>query len=126
MKAILLIAHGSYNAKVKIEVRALVDTLQEKYSKKHPDEKVIFDYAFLTIEDPDVYEGIEQCVNKGAKEIVVLLNFLNSGRHADEDIPKMVDNARKKYPDVVFRLTPPLGLHPLINDLFLDLIEAKK
>ena len=117
MKAILLVSHGSRSAKTKQEVSALVETLRKRVKTD------IFEFAFLELESPSIPEGIDICVNKGADQVTVLLNFLNSGRHVDTDIPVLVHEAENKYPRVRFSIITPVGQHPVIADLFADLIN---
>ena len=116
MRAVLLVSHGSRSSKTKEEVTALVNILQDKTGIK------IFEFAFLEIEPPNIPEGIDICVEKGATEVVVLLNFLNSGRHVGSDIPQIVREAGVKYPHVKMMISAPVGQHPKIVDLFIDLI----
>ncbi len=117
MKAVLIISHGSYSPKTKKEIKALTETLRKKSSLK------IFHYAFLEIESPDIPKGIDLCVEEGATEVIVLLNFLNSGKHVDEDIPRIIREARLKHPQVKISITSPIGQHAGIVTLFLDLIK---
>lgn len=117
MRAILLISHGSRSAKTKEEVTALVKDL--KFKSQMP----IAEVAFLEIESPSINEGIDLCVHQGAKEIVVLLNFLNSGRHVNNDIPAIINESRQKHPQIHILISSPVGQHPKIADLFLDLIN---
>ena len=119
MKAIILISHGSRSATTKKEIEALIADLKRKISVP------IMSLAFLEIEKPAIPEEISNCVKQGATEIVLLLNFLNSGRHIDADIPNILQEARKKYPSVRFKMTTPVGQHPAISDLFLDMIKAQ-
>ena len=119
MQSVLVISHGSHSKQTIKEVRALTTLLKEK--SKRP----IVDYAFLEIASPSIPEGIDACVKKGADEIVILLNFLNSGRHVDQDIPRIVSQARRKHPKVKIRVTNPVGQHPRIVELFRELIESK-
>ena len=116
IKAVLLISHGSRSAKTKQEVNALVKDLQTRTGI------AIFEYAFLEIEPPSIPEGIDICVAKGATQVIVLLNFLNSGRHVNNDIPDIVRQAGIKHPHVRFSITGPVGQHPKVAELFLDLI----
>ena len=116
MKAVLLISHGSRSAKTKEEVSVLVEDLRKRTGI------AIVEYAFLEIESPSIPEGIDLCVAKGASQVIVLLNFLNSGRHVNNDIPDIVRQANEKYPQVGFSITTPVGQHPKIAELFLDLI----
>jgi len=117
MKAILLVSHGSRLSATKDEVVNLAGKIKAKCGKN------IVEYAFLEIESPGIPEGIVSCISKGAKEIVVLLNFLNSGRHVLEDIPRIVQSTASKYPDVSIKITPPVGQHQKIVDLFLEMIS---
>ena len=116
MRAILLVSHGSRSAKTKEEVSALVEDLKKRTGI------AIFEYAFLEIERPGIPEGIDICVAKGAAQVIILLNFLNSGRHVDNDIPEIVRRAGEKYPHVRFSITGPVGQHPRVAEFFLDQI----
>ena len=117
MKAVLLVSHGSHSPKTKREIENLVQLLKKQSGIP------IFEFAFLEIERPTIPEGIDICVKKGAKEIVVLLNFLNAGRHVDQDIPAIVKEAQAKYPQIPIRITTPVGQHPGIINLFKDLLQ---
>jgi len=117
MKAILLVSHGSRSPKTKEEISVLVNILRQLL----PNE--IVEFAFLEIEHPDIPEGIGRCVAQGATEIVVTLNFLNAGRHVDQDIPAIVHAAKNKYPQIKFNITNPIGQHPKIPTLFIDTIN---
>ncbi len=117
MKSVLLVSHGSHSPKTKKEVARLINSLHRR--SKIP----IFEYAFLEIESPSIQQGIDICVNQGAREVVVLLNFLNSGKHVDEDIPRIIKEAQRKYPEIKFRITQPIGQHKQIGELFLEIIK---
>ena len=99
MKAILLVSHGSRSPKTKEEISVLVNILRQRFPE------AIVEFAFLEIESPSIPEGIDKCVSQGATQIVVTLNFLNAGRHVDEDIPAIVLAAQKKYPHIKFTIS---------------------
>ena len=117
MKAVLLVSHGSHSSKTKEEVVSLVEVLKQKTGIK------ILEFAFLEIETPAIPAGLDICVQKGATQVIVLLNFLNSGRHVNKDIPAIVQEAQNKYPKVKFSISQPIGQHSKIADLFVDLIQ---
>ena len=117
MRSVLLVSHGSRSSKTKEEVTALAQTLKERGNIP------IVEYAFLEIEVPNIPQGISLCIAKGATEVLVLLNFLNSGRHVNDDIPEIIRHAAEKNPQVSISMTPPVGQHSKIADLFLDLIK---
>ena len=117
MKAVLLISHGSRSPQTKREVSDLVGRLHRLGAAE------IVEFAFLELESPDILQGIDICVKKGATEIIVLLNFLNSGRHVDADIPAIIADAQMKHNNVSISITKPVGQHPGIDALFLDLLK---
>ena len=119
MKAILFISHGSRFPSTEEEVCTFVEELKKRSGIP------IFEYAFLDVAHPNILEGIDTCVGQGATEIIIVLNFLNSGRHVDEDIPAIIDEARAQHPAVTFRMTKPVGQHEKIIDLFLDMINKQ-
>lgn len=116
-KALLLVSHGSRAARANEENRVLAELLQQKSGAS------VVEYAFLEAAEPSVMEGIESCVRRGASEITILLNFLNSGRHVTEDLPALADEARRRFPELKIVMTPPIGQHPKLPDLFLELLE---
>ena len=116
MRAILVVSHGSHSLQTKKEVEVLVASLRTKKLA----EKI--EFAFLEIESPSIPEGIQSLASQGAKEIKILLNFLNSGKHVDVDIPQIVSAAQRKYPKIKFVISSPVGQHPKIVELFSDLI----
>ncbi len=117
MRSILLVSHGSKAPKAREEIEALATLL-----KKRSGVAIVLP-AFLEIEPPDISKGIHQCVQKGATEITILLNFLNSGRHAADDIPKIIRQAGKDHPGVKFRMTKPIGQKDHLVDIFLKLLD---
>jgi len=116
MKAVLITSHGSQSPKTKQEVIEL----QDKFKGKSDYE--IFEHAFLEIESPSIPDGIALCVERGATEVLVLLNFLNSGKHVDEDIPAIINEQKKRYPNISFKISKPIGQHERIIELFLDML----
>ena len=118
MRAILLVSHGSHSPKTKTEVEALVDQLRRRNIAD------CVEYAFLEIETPSIPEGIHSLVRQGATHVQILLNFLNSGKHVDVDIPRIVKESQKEFPHVKFLISQPVGQHSKIVDLFCELAKA--
>ena len=116
MKAALIISHGSRSAKTKEEVQSLIGQLKPLTAIP------LIECAFLELESPSIAEGIELCISRGAAEVIIMLNFLNAGRHVDVDIPAIVDESRKKFPNVKIIITQPVGQHPGIANLFAEML----
>ena len=117
MKAAILIGHGSRSERSNLEMRRIAEDLRQRSGFP------ILEHAFLEVAEPDISAAIDQCVKRGADEIVILQHFLNSGDHVLKDIPFLLDKARKRFPRVKFRVMPIIGSHPKIADLYLDLIR---
>lgn len=115
MNALLLVAHGSRRKQSNDEVDQLAEKLRENCSGQYR----IIHSAFLELADTLIPDGIKQCVDDGADSIIVLPYFLNSGRHVVEDIPEIVNDTKKLYPDVDIKIAPHLGASDLMMELLI-------
>jgi precorrin-8X/cobalt-precorrin-8 methylmutase len=80
--------------------------------------------AYLQFAEPDIAQAITSCVDDGAKKVIVHPYFLSSGMHVTADIPEIIDEAKKKYPDVEFVFTEPLGVHNKMAQVMLERIQS--
>lgn len=117
MKAILLVDHGSRlqdaNAML-AEVAALV-------SRESPEYHV--EYSHMELAEPTIAQGFTACVTAGAREVTVHPYMLSPGRHATQDIPRLVQEAAERHPDVRYHVTEPLGLHQLLAKVVLERVR---
>ena len=109
----LLIAHGSRQQAANDDLHELVARIAAKGT--HP----IVEGCFLELAEPDVPTSGERCIARGATRVLMVPYFLSAGVHLQRDL---TSGARRssacRYPDKVeFRLGPPLGPHPLLDDL---------
>jgi len=116
-RAILLVDHGSRRA----EANALLEDIADQIRKRATE--TIVEVAHLEIADPDIGEGIEACVKRGAARIIVHPFFLGPGRHTTEDIPAEVERARQRHPNVQIGISEPLGSHAGLIDVILDRVS---
>lgn len=89
---------------------------------------VIVSYAHMDLAQPDIRRGFTDCVEAGATDVTVFPYMLSPGRHSTTDIPRMVADAAKTFPHVIFNVTPAFGVHEKLAELILDRagIEAVK
>ncbi|MFT6051891.1 MAG: sirohydrochlorin ferrochelatase [Halioglobus sp.] len=113
MKALLLVAHGSRRNQSNSEVLILAEKLKGHCSEQY----AIVHGAFLELAEPEIPEGIKQCIDDGATSIVVLPYFLNSGRHVTEDIPNIVNSTKLAYPDTDIGIAAHIGGSDLMMNL---------
>lgn len=113
----LLLAHGSRRQEANDDLCKLADMLraQEKYE--------IVEHAYLELALPSIPEGAAQCVARGAEEVLMMPWFLSSGRHVAEDLEAFKADFEEKWPEVHFKVCPPLGLHPAMLDIISDRLE---
>ena len=116
MKSLLVIAHGSRRQASNDEVRFLTGRIADKAGNKFD----IVKSAFLELAEPSIPDGIQQCVEEGAEEIIVLPYFLSAGRHVAEDIPGEIEAMSIKFPDVRITTAPYLGAVDEIADLMVE------
>jgi sirohydrochlorin ferrochelatase len=101
--AIILIAHGSRETLANDEVCALANQLAEQIGTS-------VETAFLdTIAKPNLPEIIDKVAASGARKLIVLPFFLNSGKHTQQDIPEIIEKKREQYPNIEIELKEHLG-----------------
>lgn len=102
---ILLVAHGSRRPQANWEVHQLAERLQEKLGRKVA-------ACFLELGEPRIPEGIDRALQQNPGEILVLPYFLTQGRHMDEDIPRILQEKARAYPETPIRMLDYVGKHP--------------
>jgi sirohydrochlorin ferrochelatase len=118
MKALLIIAHGSRRKESNDEVRRLANRIKENAG---PSFDMVMS-AFLEISSPQVDSAIADLVDDGATEIKAFPYFLSAGTHVVNDIPRMIQEEREKYPNVHIELLPHMGALQGISTLILSQI----
>lgn len=84
----------------------------------------IVEPAHMEIAQPDIATAYERCVAQGATRIVVFPYFLSPGKHWKHDIPALVEAAAAAHPHTSWLVTAPFGLHPGMQQIIADRIEA--
>lgn len=107
---ILLIAHGSRNARANDDLLTLAERFR---GRGFP----ITEGSFLELAKPDVLEGGRRCVEQGANIVVLLPYFLSAGVHVVDDLMGLKNEMRAAFPSVEFLLAKPLGPHTLLEKL---------
>jgi len=105
MKALILIAHGSKKEKSNEEFRNLVSLVREKNQDKY--ENIVA--SFLEFEGPSLQNAVKELAFKNASSITVYPFFLNSGKHVVFDIPDIIQELEKEYPNIEFNLLSHFG-----------------
>jgi len=105
-RALLLVAHGSRRGASNDEIRTLAGRLAIQQENAFD----MVEPAFLELAEPSIPDGIEQCIQRGAREVLVFPYFLSAGRHVAEDIPAEVRVKQEQYPQIDIRVVDYLGI----------------
>lgn len=121
MENIILIGHGSPKKdanNIELAGRLL-------HSAIHPDcTGDCVKVAYLQFAEPEIADTIRKCVEDGAKKIIINPYFLSSGMHVTKDIPEIIKEAERQYPDREFIYTEPLGIHEKLVQVIVERIHA--
>ena len=79
--------------------------------------------AHMELAPPTIADALRACAEAGARDVVVHPYFLSPGRHTSEDIPRVVEEAARRHPDLRVRVSEPLGLHEKLVDVVLERVE---
>jgi sirohydrochlorin cobaltochelatase len=110
-KAVILFGHGSRDPLWRLPM----DAVAQRVRSQQPDTPVRC--AFLELEQPDFGTAAAELAAMGARHITIVPMFLGTGRHAREDLPVLLEQARGLYPGIDFVLQPPVGEDSRVLDL---------
>ncbi len=117
-KAILLLGHGSRDPLWRQPMEAVAQRIRQAQPL------VPVRSAFLELEAPDFGTAAAELVALGAQQITIAPLFLGTGRHAREDIPKLLAQARLSHSHIEFVMQPTVGENPELLDLLAKIAMA--
>ncbi len=100
--ATLLIGHGSRNKAAVQENLAFAKQLAARLGQH-------VEACFLEFAEPPIIDGIRACIEQGATNIIALPLFLGPAGHQKNDVPAVINWARKEWPHLNFLYGTPLG-----------------
>ena len=112
---VILFAHGSRDPLWRLPI----DAVAEDMTRRWPHMSVAC--AFLELTTPDLATTVEALMMQGKTHLRIVPMFLGVGRHAREDLPKLVSELTEAYPQVQFELLPTIGEHPAMTRLMADI-----
>lgn len=117
-KAIVLFAHGSRDPLWHKPMEAVAAHLASLSPQ------TLVACAYLELSQPDLPTAVATLLTQGAQTISVLPLFLGVGKHAREDLPRLMAALQAQHPGVQFKLNPSIGEDPrlvhLIAEMALD------
>lgn len=110
----VLLAHGSRDPLWREPIERIAEAMRRRNGAVHA---VQVACAYLELTPPDLPAAVRQLVLQGARAIDVVPVLLGVGRHAREDLPRVVAEAQAAHPQVLLRLRPAIGDDPRLIDL---------
>ncbi|MDD3295464.1 MAG: CbiX/SirB N-terminal domain-containing protein [Geobacteraceae bacterium] len=115
--AILLMAHGSRVSEANDAVHEIAKMVRDFAGYD------IVEVSFRENHAPNIQQGIDACVARGAGRILLVPYFLYMGAHVREDLPREMEEARLRHPGVEMAMAGHLGVHKRLAKLVIDRIE---
>lgn len=109
--AILMMAHGSRVANANDAAREVAKMVQEMTGME------IVEVSFRELHEPNIQQGIDACVARGAQRILLMPYFLFMGAHVLHDLPEEITEARKRHPGLIMEMGEHLGAHRKLAEI---------
>jgi sirohydrochlorin cobaltochelatase len=119
MKAVLFVGHGSRDPEGNDQIHQFVEGFLPDLNPL-----VLYETCFLEFARPDIAEGIERCVARGATEVALIPLMLLPAGHSKIHIPAAIDAAKEKYPGVTFTYGKPIGIHYETSVILKERLQA--
>lgn len=103
MHATVLFAHGSRDPAWRIPI----DRIAARMRAINPEHVVRC--AFLESTEPDILAALAELDSLQVQHVIIVPLFLGIGRHAREDVPKLVKQLIHVYPKITFELRTSIG-----------------
>jgi sirohydrochlorin ferrochelatase len=112
MRSILLIDHGSVKPEANHMVSCMANLLQHMVG-----DGILVRHAHMELAEPSIAEGFADCVRNGATEVIAFPYMLSPGKHVTRDVPRLVAEAARAFPQVSYRVTDAFGVHEKLAEL---------
>ena len=117
LEALVLFSHGSL-------LCGAGETLQWHARRlKERGEFAIVEVGFMNYSEPTFVEAVEKCAKGGASHVTVVPYFLVPGKFVSVDLPKHVDRARARWPNLEFHVAQPIGFDEALADALIELAD---
>lgn len=117
-RGLILFAHGSRDP----QWRAPMEAVAARASVLEP--QALVACAYLELMAPDLPACAADMAERGVTDITIVPMFLGVGRHAREDLPPMLNELRRRHPQVRFELRPSIGEDARVVDMLAQIVLA--
>ena len=101
--ALILFAHGARDPRWAAPFERVLREVQARAPERAPM------LAFLELMTPSLASAIDMQAGRGFASIRIVPLFLGPGGHLRDDLPRLVNEARVRHPDVAIDIAAPAG-----------------
>lgn len=117
--ALVLFAHGARDPGWAAPLR----TIQSKVAARCPG--VTVELAFLELMSPGLEDVLARLASGGHARIVIAPLFMAPGGHLRQDLPRLLDAQRARYPGLALELLPAIGEADAVLDAISEWLSNK-
>lgn len=100
---VILLGHGSRDPLWRAPLEAVLARIQQTQPQ------LACSCAYLELTSPSFTQAAEQLIAQGVTRLRVTPMFLGTGKHAREDIPRLVEALRLRHPGVAVEVQASVG-----------------
>lgn len=103
LQGVVLLGHGSRDPLWRAPLEAVLARIQQTQPQ------LLCACAYLELTAPSFAEAADQLIAQGVVQLRVTPMFLGTGKHAREDIPRLVAALRARHPGVMIEVQASVG-----------------
>lgn len=111
--AVLMVGHGSPRPAANEGFIALVKRVERRLG-------VTVLPTFFSIARPSIEDQVAALAARGVKNVVLIPYFLYAGQHVTKDIPALLDQCRRQYPNMEIQVLSTLENDPAVEDVVVE------
>ncbi len=122
---VIFVGHGTRNAQGISEFFDLTRRIQQKLTwwATRMGRVLTYATAFLELVGPDIPCAMQTCLNAGVHRIVVVPFFLFEAGHMKQDLPTIILNASRLYPEIPIDLMDAIGVDERFMRVLIERME---
>lgn len=114
MDGLILFSHGSVLCGAGETLRAHAERLRAR-----PEFGVV-EIGYLNYSKPTFAEAVARCEEAGASRIIVVPYFLVPGKLVTIDLPRVIAETQRAWPNIAFLIAEPIGYDEELADAILE------
>jgi len=115
---LILFSHGSLLCGADSTLYLHADRIRDKHLFRH------VEVGFLNYNRPTISEAVENHLQAGCTDIIVVPYFLVPGKFVARDLPEALRQVEERHPNVTITIAEPIGYDERLADAVSDLARS--